>query len=494
VKARFKEVKVKARFSVVVALLVALLAPTSSAQAIPQNTWGDGTPSYGVNLVETFFNTGEGDSRIFVFVPNKKTGLDDEIKCERWGSKYPCDGTFRPGINLLVGKCVGSELNCVESLSVSKEGEQPQEATFIRQVVGPGFPAAPKIGLQEGKTMSLWSAGTKHSEEADTYSVYVQIALGIGVNNSVHPEGVSALVLPYVEQEGQYEPASSKSDKMPDGRFALSFYGGRTECAWTEEGKCGRIVNFADGSVVKLKLRLSKEISGWFKGRLVDPTLSIASKNSKANEITVSAKPASVSTFQFATPTASAPSVLKKFFADDLKREPDREDFRFNTRVDYAYGQQSLEAFRSAAKDTSTGRSSVWSFGTSMTDMGHPCLRSNSKLLGIATTNAMVYTGGTPTYKNGYLSYSVAGMHYEPDGETPVLGTYDLVMRSETARCLYGFGKAPLSASVSVVNEKGTKTTATTVVSEDDGWLKMAAYGFTFSKKTIKVKITKKKK
>jgi hypothetical protein len=67
-------------------------------------------------------------------------------------------------------------------------------------------------------------------------------------------------------------------------------------------------------------------------------------------------------------------------------------------------------------------------------------------------------------------------------------------MRSETARCLYGFGKTPLYATVSVLNDKGTKSTASTVVSEKNGWLKMAAYGFTFSKKTIKVKITKKKK
>jgi hypothetical protein len=67
-------------------------------------------------------------------------------------------------------------------------------------------------------------------------------------------------------------------------------------------------------------------------------------------------------------------------------------------------------------------------------------------------------------------------------------------MRSDTARCLYGFSKAPLSATVSVTNDKGNKTMATTVVSEKNGWLKMAAYGFTFSKKTIKVKITKKTK
>jgi hypothetical protein len=78
-----------------------------------------------------------------------------------------------------------------------------------------------------------------------------------------------------------------------------------------------------------------------------------------------------------------------------------------------------------------------------------------------------------------------------PDGKTEVQGTYDLVMRSETARCLYGFSKAPISATVSVVGGN-SNSVATTVVSEKDGWLKMAAYGFTFSQKTIRVKMTQK--
>jgi hypothetical protein len=33
-------------------------------------------------------------------------------------------------------------------------------------------------------------------------------------------------------------------------------------------------------------------------------------------------------------------------------------------------------------------------------------------------------------------------------------------------------------------------TVATTVVSEKNGWLKMAAYGFTFSEKTLTVRMT----
>jgi hypothetical protein len=104
----------------------------------------------------------------------------------------------------------------------------------------------------------------------------------------------------------------------------------------------------------------------------------------------------------------------------------------------------------------------------------------------------MAYNGGAPQFKNGFLNYEVAGLHYQPDGTTKVQGSYDLVMRSEVARCLYGFSRAPLSATISVVGE-GDKSIATTVVSEKNGWLKLAAYGFTFSKKTIRVKVTKAK-
>jgi hypothetical protein len=86
----------------------------------------------------------------------------------------------------------------------------------------------------------------------------------------------------------------------------------------------------------------------------------------------------------------------------------------------------------------------------------------------------------------------VTGLHYMPDGTTPVQGTYDLVMRSDTARCLYGFTTAPISATVSVVGGD-TSSVATTVVSEKNGWLKMAAYGFTFSEKTLTVHMTQAK-
>jgi hypothetical protein len=62
-------------------------------------------------------------------------------------------------------------------------------------------------------------------------------------------------------------------------------------------------------------------------------------------------------------------------------------------------------------------------------------------------------------------------------------------MRSDVARCLYGFTSAPIQAFVSI-SGGDTQVIATTVTGESKGWLSLSAAGFTFSEKTIKVKIS----
>jgi hypothetical protein len=108
----------------------------------------------------------------------------------------------------------------------------------------------------------------------------------------------------------------------------------------------------------------------------------------------------------------------------------------------------------------------------------------------MVTTNAPVIQDGFPALDSGYLNYKVAGLHYAPDGKTVNEGTYDFVLRSDVARCIYGFTNAPVSATVAVVGEQGEEKVATTLVSETDGWLKLSAYGFTFSEKEIQVRLS----
>jgi hypothetical protein len=69
-------------------------------------------------------------------------------------------------------------------------------------------------------------------------------------------------------------------------------------------------------------------------------------------------------------------------------------------------------------------------------------------------------------------------------------GQYNLVIRSEVARCIYGFSSAPVNAEVSVVNANGEAQIATVIVGERNGWLYLKANNFEFSAPVIKVKLS----
>jgi hypothetical protein len=61
---------------------------------------------------------------------------------------------------------------------------------------------------------------------------------------------------------------------------------------------------------------------------------------------------------------------------------------------------------------------------------------------------------------------------------------------SAVAQCLYGFSNAPISATISVSEDNGEENIASTSVTDQGGWLHLAAYGFTFSNPVISVKLT----
>jgi hypothetical protein len=63
-------------------------------------------------------------------------------------------------------------------------------------------------------------------------------------------------------------------------------------------------------------------------------------------------------------------------------------------------------------------------------------------------------------------------------------------MRSDVARCIYGFSKAPINATISVTSADGTPQIATTIVGEKDGWLYLQAKNFEFSAPTVTAKLT----
>jgi hypothetical protein len=109
---------------------------------------------------------------------------------------------------------------------------------------------------------------------------------------------------------------------------------------------------------------------------------------------------------------------------------------------------------------------------------------------GVVATNATLYLSTPPVFNSasGTLDYQVSSPHLDRNGQ-PNIGTYDLLIKSDVARCLYGYTSAPVQASVSIISADGTSQIATSVLSEKDGWLHLYVAGFGYSAPTLRVKL-----
>jgi hypothetical protein len=408
------------------------------------------------------------------------------------------DSRFRHTASQILPVCQNeAQENCVIGL-IGKVGDKEVAAEFMGYAGGETMPADTKLGLYPASNVSLWKIpGLIHQGGSDTYAVNLRGMLVYDKGKKkFFTNDLDASVHAYtLEEGGQFAaPFSSNSyNSVLDKNQATTTH--PPNCIWSDAGKCGRDKGYAVGSEIKLIARVPSEVSGWFRGRLKDPKIDIRRFSASNNVLTIAAQPVDVARFSVVT---SRETVSDRAY----------EILRYTGGIGWgifngAHKQlQSigspasftiLSELRELSKDTSAGNSSLWSFSTIPTEGNNRCLTDKTRVLGIVTTNATVYDGTVPTFSKGFLSYQLAGMHFQADGITEVQGSYDMVMRSDVARCLYGLTNAPVSVSITIAGE-GDKSIASTVVSEKNGWLKLAAYGFTFSQKTIKVKLTQPKR
>lgn len=403
--------------------------------------------------------------------------------------------TYISGNSIMKVCSSDSDRNCIVRLELAGEDGVFKPATYLRNATGMNFPANPGTGFMGGTTPSLWSAPSVPSKSGTTdYAVIVRAENYLDWSKgSFDTYGLIASVIPYRSAQGDYKsPIQSTVEKNHRGVRGVGIDNHNYQCAWVETGTCGILQDFAPNTRVKLTVRISTEIGGWFKGRIKNPLISVSRTVSGMNDITVEASPAEVSRMVYQTSLGSLTPTERKYAMDNGMAGGWDNGFVSWARAGDPASFGYVDYLRTKVRDTTTGINTIWNFTSSRQESANPCLGDTSQVLGIVTTNSMIYNGGIPQFRNGFLNYEVAGLHYQPDGTTKVQGSYDLVMRSEVARCLYGFSRAPLSATISVVGD-GDKSIATTIVSERNGWLKLAAYGFTFSKKTIRAKITRAK-
>ncbi len=300
--------------------------------------------------------------------------------------------------------------------------------------------------------------------------------------------------------------------EQPDPRYQACIMSSTKECALPY----GLPQDISFG----FSARFSFYLTGWLHGRMRDASIKLEKRSDKESLLTVSARPIKVPVLDVVKSVDDLPDSLLTHFASldwagETLRYPlatsvqgTRVDssektraglknlsFKFiNTRFD-SYSMKDFLQWLPIAGDKAAALPTQWRVST-MTDRGsgvvQECLNQTNTLAGLVTTNATMYLDGPPTYdpSQGSLDYKVASTHYEADGKTEFKGSYELLMSSSVARCIYKFTSAPVKASVTVTSENGEPNVATVVVNEKNNWLTLGAYNFTFSSPTVSVKLT----
>ncbi len=428
--------------------------------------------------------------------------------------------------------CSGStDFDCVEDLRI-QSGTKSAVAQFVRYIHSnhPNpFEADGQLLAKHNGSPTLWRIPDAPHSAGDLYLLIAGHS-GFIQSGRITSSKLFSQLVPVSELEGMWNGVIDQNGigvigqcverTLESGHTAVvgcgagAFGFGEYRCAaWEQDGTCLLKKAHRMGDEVSLTLRLKNEPTGWLHGRIENPIVETSSSNG-FSVLKVSAKPVRVPILYHGGLYSNLPTELQKYW-DDCMKIPDcpawtriansnpkgQADGNLRNVQGYEepYGDRVLAAVSKFAKyvnDTPVAAPTTWAFRTldlnqnpSVTN----CVARFRGTLGVVTTNALAYSEGPPKLVDGSLRYSVAGLHYQTDGKTLSLGTYDLLMRSDFARCIYGFSNAPLQASISVLTVGGENVVATTQVSERNGWLKLAAYGFTFSEKEVRVTLTQAK-
>ena len=491
------------RFTIASASILGLFA--SSAQATVY-------PGFPINDNRVAFTVEDLVSNPYSFIANNslRRAVQAGTTVETPEATIFCDEFNQRGCNLdanadlvvnsVIPACADAIENCIKSLEFVRSDGTIAKAKFVRYFKGKTFKGPEELGMPGGSRPSLWEApGVTNGGGTDQYVVNTIVnwnyfkgsASVINFNASVYAI------------KGNTD-ARFTEPKIYVGPAAYGVFASVTEsgeitydgsCVATEVGFCAERADFAPNTRIKLTLQLSNKVTGWLHGRIAKPDITVAPINNLYNTLSVEADtvdvPMMYGQFNKADMTAEFLDTFDK--TQRLGRGKVVESFWTQFYPESRFASTLITTFAEKVGNKATGVNGFWNLSSIYNNSDNKCLNDASKLVGFVTTNAMAYSGSAPTWDGQTLEYKVAGLHLLPDGKTPASGSYDLAIRSDAARCLYGFTSAPISATVSVTSADGQPKVATTVLNEKNGWLYLAAYGFSFSAPTIKIKLSQEK-
>jgi hypothetical protein len=354
--------------------------------------------------------------------------------------------------------------DCVEGLQITKNGET-RDSVVKERIRQRTWVADSKRGLPVAGSQGLWS--DPFSDDPDSryfVNVYGDLNRGFGDSGPFRLSNFFASITPTSES-----PAITGT------------------CVWNQGSRCGRRIAFVDSPRISLTLRLSPTLTGWLGGRLSSPQISVTPITKDLNRIVISGEPLPVNVVGASIPYQSAPEDLRAYMRSVNPGCPvDECDVGIASSGPFTFDY--LEKWKQVTQDKAVKTIPYWSISRAPESTNSSCVKDG--FVGLVTTNATAYQQTMPALDGSDLIYRVAGAHFMPDGQTLTKGTYNLLLRSDVARCVYGFSGAPIKASVSIVNSGDVQDVATEVVSERKGWLYLAAAGFNFSSPIVRVKLS----
>lgn len=521
------------------ALVAAIFLANSAAFAadIPDEQFTPANPSTSDRYTGIYFAVGENDKNTFssleAFTANG-TSRDSKMLtrtiCKKIGDPG-CESSKYFQYSSQLTYC-NAQINsdCVKSVFAKVASGNVIEGTFVEDFPGEtkySYMGDPSVDLPPGTSSFIVDFPSIAHKGGTKYLVIVSLLGNRGFNEAKFKlESFTTAIYPVSKVAGNY--SMSRPEDVVKSEFTLA---GRQSKggSWTNEANVIKKSSCVQTSIsfcllpwslpldveFGLTLKLHTKITGWLHGRLAEAKSEITTTADGDQQITLSGKPSIVPGLYSWYKKDSLPEALvNKYKYDDRANSngagwpstatgadgrviadgPDGLPYSI-LKTAFGYdegGMNEIRAWLTAMGDKAAYAPTVWAARTiQSSSQFESCIKGQDSLSGIVTTNSTMYIGAPPTFNQseGTLDYKVTSPHYLPDG-TEFKGMYNLLIRSDVARCIYGFTDAPVSATISIVSADGTNQIATTLFGERNGWMYLSANNFTFSAPTLKVKLT----
>ena len=410
--------------------------------------------------------------------------------------------------NSIFTKCAdASDTNCIDSFSIKGPDGTLRQGIFQRNWVPSAVFTGDKARhLPTGYGPNTWTV-TNSKGEIETFALSVGVVGYIDrrATKSIY-ESFFAAIQPIKEvpRTDVRRPIANVTNRAdgdgPGSNLAFLEKG----CQIAEDGNCGYRLPFDLENTVVLKVRISQPVQGWLHGRMKDADINMTTAADNSQIIEISAKPLTIPSIYGWVKWTDLPQGVKdlypvgsggsgKSLADFTTTDLISRTLLTKSEVAGDRAIKEMNLWLPLLNDKAAAMRTFWAAQTIKGELpidSQNCVRGKG-FSGVIGTNAAVYSDGPPTFdkEEQSLNYTVGASHLDSKGEL-FKGYYQLNLRSDVARCLYGFGSAPIQAKIEVSSSDGTPTVATTVINESEGWLKMTASGFTFSTPKIKVKLS----